>query len=284
MAYALVVDLTKCFGCMACTLACKDEFVGNDWPPYSLAQPDSGQQWLKVTYLERGTQPKIKLAWTPTPCMQCDNAPCMKAATGGAVYKRGDGIVVIDPVASVGQKQIVSACPYGAIYWNSTLNIPQKCTFCVHLLDSNSPYGATALSDAGLSAPRCVQECGTTALTFGNIADLQPLISSTGATPLHPEYGTAPRVYYIGLPKRFITGAVIDGATKECVAGAQVKAVDLAGGAQYTTTSDSYGDFWFEGLELNKTYNVTVSASGKLTKTLVAFTGTDVNLGDITVF
>ena len=169
MAYALVIDLTKCFGCMGCALACKDEFVNNDWPPYSLAQPDSGQHWMQVTYQERGKQPKVKLEWTPIPCQHCDNAPCMKASMNGAVYKRSDGIVLIDPVKSLGQEQLVSACPYGAIFWNNTLNIPQKCTLCAHLLDASSPYGAYSLfptqgcpfQDVSRSVPRARLLLGT---------------------------------------------------------------------------------------------------------------------------
>jgi Fe-S-cluster-containing dehydrogenase component len=59
----------------------------------------------------------------------------MKAATDGAVRKRPDGIVIIDPVKSKGQKQIVDACPYGAVTWNEEKQIPQAWPFDAHLLD-----------------------------------------------------------------------------------------------------------------------------------------------------
>ncbi len=39
--YAWLIDTTKCIGCQTCTIACKDQFVDNDWPPYSAAQPDA---------------------------------------------------------------------------------------------------------------------------------------------------------------------------------------------------------------------------------------------------
>jgi Fe-S-cluster-containing dehydrogenase component len=72
----------------------------------------------------------------PVMCNHCDDAPCMKAAKDGAVRKRDDGIVIIDPVKAKGQKQIVDACPYGAISWNEELQLPQHWIFDAHLLDA----------------------------------------------------------------------------------------------------------------------------------------------------
>ena len=124
------------------------------------------------------------------PCMECLNAPCIAAATNGAVYRTSNGTVIIDPVKSAGQTQIVDACPYGRIYWNSALSIPQACTFCAH---------RTA---AGLN-PKCVDACPITAITFGDLSNSKSAISvlkaSTTTSVFHPEYGTSPNVYYIGL-------------------------------------------------------------------------------------
>jgi tetrathionate reductase subunit B len=185
MSKALLIDLTKCYGCQYCVISCRDEHVDNDWTPYAKPQPDTGHMWMKSSYQEKGQYPNVKMSWTPTPCMHCDNAPCIKAATGDAVYKRPDGIVIIDPVKSVGQKQIVASCPYGAVYWNDTLSIPQKCTMCAHLLDR------------GWTEPRCVQACSTGAITFGEYDDLKKTIDEKGAKTILPE--NKPRVYYIGL-------------------------------------------------------------------------------------
>ena len=69
--YGMVIDVTKCTGCHNCFLACKDEFCGNDYPSYSISQPASGQYWMKLVEKERGTIQKVKLDYTPTPCMQC---------------------------------------------------------------------------------------------------------------------------------------------------------------------------------------------------------------------
>lgn len=271
MTKALIIDLNACNGCHNCQIACKDEHVENDWPPYAAAQPDIGQFWMKVKQLERGTYPRVKLAYVMQPCMHCDNAPCMKAATGGAVYKRDDGIVIIDPVKSAGQQAIQSACPYGAIYWNEATGIPQKCTFCAHLLDK------------GWKEPRCVEACPIQGcMTFGEYEKLKGTIKAKGAVPLNPEYGTQPRVFYVGIPKAWITGSVVDKAG-ECVEGANVSAMDLATLKTVTTKSDNYGDFWLDGLEPQRTFIVRISKPGMASLTRMVSLYKDTDLGEVKI-
>ena len=95
--WQLIIDVEKCEDCNNCFLACKDEHVDNDWPGYSLPQPLHGHRWMNIMRKERGQFPMIDVAYLPIPCMHCDRAPCIEAAKGGAVYKRDDGIVIIDP-------------------------------------------------------------------------------------------------------------------------------------------------------------------------------------------
>jgi tetrathionate reductase subunit B len=250
--YALVVDVSKCNGCFCCQIACKDEFVDNEWPPYSASQPETGHFWMKVLELERGTYPKVKLAYIAEPCMQCDEAPCIKAATNSAIYKRQDGIVIIDPQKSLGQKQIVDSCPYNKIFWNESKNIPQKCTFCAHLLD------------AGWKEPRCVEVCPTRALVFGDLEDSKSEISHLvkSAEPPHPEFNAKPRVYYIALPKRFIAGSLVAKDSDECLEGAVVTLTDLTANKTYQVKTDNYGDFEFEGLDSGRQYRLKIDAKG----------------------
>ena len=277
MTYAFLDQtLTKCFGCNNCLIACKDEHVNNDWSPIAAPQPDLNAHWMEITEITRGSaisgSPKVKMNWIARPCMQCSNAPCITAATNGAVYRRSDGIVIIDPTLAIGQQQLVASCPYGAIYWNSTLSLPQKCTMCAHLID------------AGRSTTRCMDACPTNAITFGNYSDLRPSIQATGAVPLHPEYGTQPMVFYVGLPGRFVAGTAFDNRTNLCLKGATVTLQNLTTGVTTTATTDNYGDFWFDGLPANTMFTVTVTMSGKLTRSMVAYTATDVDLGDIAMF
>lgn len=239
----LVIDLDKCENCNNCFLACKDEFCGNDWPGYSAAQPTHGHRWMNILRKERGQFPNIDVAYLPSPCMHCDNAPCLQSAGEGAVTKRPDGIVLIDPEKAVGQRQIVKACPYGAIFWNAERNLPQKCTLCAHLLDD------------GWKAPRCVQACPTGALTIVR-ADEDELRRMAAADGLEVLGGhdnpTRPTVYYKNLHRYkqcFIAGSIAteqDGQA-ECVRGALVKLVK-DGQVVAEKETDAFGDFKFDRL------------------------------------
>ncbi|MBN1188487.1 MAG: carboxypeptidase regulatory-like domain-containing protein [Dehalococcoidales bacterium] len=264
----MVFDITKCNGCHNCQIACKDEHVGNDWSPYAKPQPDTGHFWTKTTEMVRGTVPKVMITYLHSICQHCDEAPCIKACKQNAIYKREDGTVIIDPEKCSGRMDCIAECPYeGVIFFNETLNVAQKCTFCAHLLDR------------GWKEPRCVEVCPTGALQFGEEDEMKDLISR--AEVLHPEYGTKPRVYYIGLPKSFITGAVFDPDKDEVIAGATVTLVNARTGDETVTHSDHFGDFWFRGLDTG-VYSLILKAGGYPVKTIDHIdTEVDVNLGDI---
>jgi tetrathionate reductase subunit B len=265
----MIIDVTKCVSCFNCQFACKNEFVENDWLPYSMSQPETGHFWMRVQETVRGTVPKVRVDYIAYPCMQCQNPPCVKAAKNDAVYMRPDGITIIDPVKSKGQKDIVASCPYGAIYWNENLGIPQKCTFCAHLLDK------------GYEMPRCVEACQGYAMTFGDYKDLEATIKAKGAVTLSPQFGAQPRVYYIGYPTGlFIAGALVN-SSGECAEGVDVSIKDTGTGQVVASAkSDNFGDFWFNELPADKAYEVAMSVAGK-TKTISVTLNKDTNLGDI---
>jgi Fe-S-cluster-containing dehydrogenase component len=246
----MVIDITKCSGCYNCFLACKDEYCGHDYPGYSAAQPMTGHYWMNLTEIERGQYPKVKVAYIPVPCMHCREAPCIEQAQNGAVYRRPDGIVIIDPVKAKGQRHLLSACPYGVIYWNEEKNLPQKCTFCAHLLDQ------------GWKEPRCVELCPSGALTFGDLDDPQSevarLIASNNTEVLSPEFGLKENVVYIGLPKRFIAGTVAYMDTDEVAPGVTVTLTK--DGVQNTVITNNFGDFEFEGLASDSEYLLKIEA------------------------
>jgi len=243
-----IIDVNACVGCHNCFIACKDEFVDHAWLPYSEAQPDMGPSWISVQEIERGQFPKVKTCYIPQLCMQCENPPCVRAAKDGAVYQREDGIVIIDPNKSRGQRHIVKACAFGNIYWNEELDIPQKCTFCVQLLDQ------------GWEEPRCVEVCPTQALRFGERAEFSDVIAQ--AEQLHPEYGRNASVYYIGLPKAFIAGTTYCSQSGECLEGARVSLIKESGEKILKTITNNYGDFEFESVEVDSTYSLKIEADG----------------------
>ena len=266
---AFIVDIARCNGCYCCQIACKDEHVGNDWSPYAKPQPDTGQFWCRLNEYVRGTVPKVKLHYVPVTCQHCANAPCLKACpVEGAIYKREDGLVVVDPQKCTGCRECMLSCPYDALFFNEDLNIAQKCTGCAHLLDD------------GWAVPRCVDICPTQAIRFGDEADFAAEIAN--AIQLEDADQTKPRVYYLNMPKRFIGGLVYDPAEKEIVAGARCTLVDAASGEKRETKTDGFGDFWFEGLDEAKTFTLTIEAEGFAPMKYTALdTSEDVNLGEI---
>ena len=92
----MIIDVAECTNCNLCTLATMDEYVGNDWPGYSKPMPKHGHKWINILQKERGQVPMIDIAYVPTMCNHCDDAPCL-AKGDGAVNKRDDGIMLIDP-------------------------------------------------------------------------------------------------------------------------------------------------------------------------------------------
>lgn len=267
----MIIDLNKCSGCYNCFLACRDEYYGNDFPPITLAQPFQGHFWMQMIERERGKYPKVKVSFIPKPCMHCDDPPCARASVNGAVYKRPDGIVIIDPEKSAGQKEVLSSCPHRVIFWNEEKNIPQKCTLCAHLLDQ------------GWKEPRCVEACPTGALLFGDLSDPKSEISkiwnSERAEVFHPEFELKPKVKYIGIPKRFIAGTVIFKDRDECAQNAKVT---LTGrGKKQTVRTNNFGDFEFEDLGEGEDFTVKIEHPGYTSQSFKVQTKLDVYLGEI---
>mgnify|MGYP001027956800 CR=1 FL=1 len=262
---AFVIDVRKCSGCYSCQLVCKDEHCGNDWMPYAKPQPDIGHFWGRLDEYVRGAMPQVKISYVFVPCQHCANAPCIKACPlEDTLYRRDDGLVIIDPKKCNGCKKCISACPYKAIYFNDALNITQKCTGCAHLLDR------------GWKEPRCTDVCAHGAIKFGEEKDLKEWIDK--AEILNPEFGVKPRIYYIGLPKKFIAGTVYDPVAEEVIIGA--KCILTGDGGTYTTTTDEFGDFWFEGLGVG-TFTLKIEFNGKTLTMDSISTEKDVSLGDI---
>ncbi|MDR1358666.1 MAG: (4Fe-4S)-binding protein [Coriobacteriales bacterium] len=260
-----VIDMKDCVGCHNCQVGCKDEHCGQAWLPYAEAQPEVGQFWCKVDQTERGKRPHVKVSYQPRICQHCDNAPCIKAAPD-AVYKREDGLVIIDPDKARGNKKIVASCPYNVIYWNESLQLPQKCTGCAHLLDGDHP----------ISVPRCVDNCHLGIIKFGEESEFD----LSGMEVLHPEYGTKPRVYYTALPRKFVAGTVYDPEAEEVYVGAKATLSGEAG--TFSVITDSWGDFWLRNLP-DADFTLTIEAAGKTKSMAVSTKTADVGLGDIAV-
>ena len=226
--YAMVIDLARCIGCEACTVACKVEHNVSVASPKELARRI---QWTEVYFKEKGDYPYVKTDLNPRPCMHCENPPCVTVCPVGATYQDKDrGLVLQRYERCIGCRYCTTACPYGARYFNWTkpdyggrlreaaLNpdphpqlkkrykgIVEKCTFCVERLDRlelKAEKEGRALSDKELHLVcTCVNTCMGRARHFGDLNDPDSTVSklsrSGRAFRLLEELGTEPKVIYL---------------------------------------------------------------------------------------
>jgi Fe-S-cluster-containing dehydrogenase component len=238
----LIVDVGACMNCQNCVIAYRDEHVGNDFPGYAAQAPALGEAPIRILRRARGSAPMVDVTYLPVLCNHCDDAPC-QAVGGEAVVKRDDGIVLIDPVKAKGRRDIVEACPYGAVVWNEEQNLPQTWIFDAHLLDT------------GWKEPRCAQACPTDVFQAVKLADadMAAKARTEGLEPLRSDLNTKPRVWYRGLARwrtDFVGGSVSleKGGVVDCLEGALV--ILSADGMEIgRAETDAFGDFRFDGLK-----------------------------------
>lgn len=210
----MLIDLAKCVGCDACSVACKIEnsTPGNIW-------------WAPVEQKEVGKFPKARVLFLPTLCMHCEDPPCVKSCPSKAIYQSPSGAVVINESKCCGSESCVTACPYNAItVWKSISSNPespnfleeaarskhrigsaQKCTFCSHRIEPATSKGLRIGTDRE-ATPACVIACPTSCRIFGNVEDSDSPVSKyleaaekEGRTVfiLRPDAKTKPKVAYL---------------------------------------------------------------------------------------
>jgi Fe-S-cluster-containing dehydrogenase component len=271
----MIIDVAECTNCNLCTLAAMDEYVANEWPGTSAPMPRHGHRWINILQKERGQAPMVDVAFVPTTCNHCDDPPCAKAAKDGAVVKREDGIVVIDPVKAKGQRQLVEACPYGHIWWNEELGLPQAWPFDAHLIDQ------------GWDKTRGAQSCPTGAMRVLKVDDdaMSRMARDEHLEVMRPDLKTRPRVYYKNLWRYttcFVGGSVSEekNGAIDCVEAASVRLMK-DGREIAAAKTDNYGDFKLDRLpEGSGAYSLEVEHGGKR-KTIDVSLGESINLGEI---
>ncbi len=192
--WVMVMDVDKCVGCQACTVACKVENnvalgVYRTWVDvYQTGDTVPDLQGDIVVDGQRYRQ-DVKVVSVPKICNHCADPPCVMVCPVKATYKRADGLVLVDHTLCIGCGTCVNACPYNARYIDPISRTADKCTFCVERID------------AGL-LPACVTTCTGRARVFGDLNDpsseVSRLLAENPYTRRHVEYGTDPQVYYIG--------------------------------------------------------------------------------------
>lgn len=203
--WAMVIDLDKCTGCQACTVACRME---NNVPFAGKEQADADRAilWNDVFTVVEGEYPNVKATTIPRPCFHCENPPCVKVCPVGATYvDEENGLVLQRYERCIGCRYCAVACPYGIRYFNwyqpewpeitetyQNPDVPlrpkgvvEKCIYCVHRLP----------------VPACVQACSSGARYFGDLKDPESEVTQLAHSPrairLLEDLGTEPNCIYL---------------------------------------------------------------------------------------
>ena len=149
--YAILTDLNKCVGCLACSVSCK---VVNNVP--------IGAFWNKVLRVgpnprkEGGQWPDVYTYFLTVQCQHCENPACVQVCPTEASHVLEDGTVQIDKSKCIGCQFCAMACPYGVRYLNEEERVVEKCTLCEQKIAQGE-------------LPQCVSQCGGRARWFGDL-------------------------------------------------------------------------------------------------------------------
>jgi Fe-S-cluster-containing dehydrogenase component len=203
---AMVIDLNRCIGCLACTIACIRENIAH----YRDGEPVYPEG--NIIFYARTKPAKVTLPTTVAAlnafiqCMHCDDPPCEHVCPTGATYRTPEGVVMLDHNKCIGCRACVIACPYGArtVYRGpqpegEPLNeaalapgYPDKCTFCYHRREE---------AGGGLWVPACVEVCAFGARLFGDLDNpddpVAKLVNEGEAIALYPAMGTKPKLFFV---------------------------------------------------------------------------------------
>ena len=149
MALGFYFDMTRCIGCRACQVACKDK-----------NNLEVGVVLRNAKTYELGSFPDVQVFNYSASCNHCENPACVAACPTGAMYKAEDGTVIHDKDVCIGCQSCVSACPYGVPQYNAAQSIVNKCDACAYLRAK------------GMN-PACVDACPNRALDFGDLDELR---------------------------------------------------------------------------------------------------------------
>jgi Fe-S-cluster-containing dehydrogenase component len=176
MRRVMVIDTSRCVGCEACVIACKNE---------NRVPEGKYRDW--VTQEARGEFPNLSLEIRSERCNHCSDAHCITNCPTGSSWYNDDGTVQIDRSKCTGCKACIASCPYGARYVHPD-GFVDKCSLCVHRLDRGQPTA-------------CEEVCPTGAIVTGDADDpgseVARLIRRGSLHVVHPEAATRPNVYYI---------------------------------------------------------------------------------------
>lgn len=149
--YAIITDLNRCTGCLACTVHCKAANgvpVGNYWIRSMRVGPTPKYEGAQF--------PDVDMYFLPMQCQHCATPECTTVCPTGASVKLDNGTVQIDKESCIGCQACVSACPYGVRYLDEERGVVDKCTLCHDRVEQGE-------------LPQCVVNCVGMAKWFGDL-------------------------------------------------------------------------------------------------------------------
>ena len=219
--WSMSIDLDKCTGCNACTVAC---YAENNLPVMGAQRLSEGRSmaWLRIErYFEDGDPARAD--FVPMLCQQCDNAPCEVVCPVDATYHTSEGLNAQVYNRCVGTRYCANNCPYKVRVFNyqdpkfesplhmqlnpdvsvRSKGVMEKCTFCVQRIR----YGENAARDEGREVAdgevttACAQTCPAKAIVFGDSKDPVSKIAGMQKDPRGfgalEELNTRPAITYL---------------------------------------------------------------------------------------
>jgi anaerobic dimethyl sulfoxide reductase subunit B (iron-sulfur subunit) len=130
--YAFYFDSSSCSGCKACQVACKDRHDLKTGLLWRRVYEVTGGDWIRMG---EAWQSRVFTYNISISCNHCEKPICAYVCPAGAISKREDGIVLINPDRCIGCRYCSWACPYDAPQYDARAGIMTKCDFCVEDLD-----------------------------------------------------------------------------------------------------------------------------------------------------
>jgi len=159
---AMIQDNTRCIGCRACMVACKE---WNDLPAddtqffagagYQNPRDLDENNYTIITFTENVEH--REWVFGRDLCMHCAEPACASACPTGALKKNQEtGSVDLTDWRCIGCRYCMQACPFVIPKFNYDSVIPKihKCTFCADRIEADL-------------TPACAQVCPTHAISFG---------------------------------------------------------------------------------------------------------------------